>query len=198
MKKLSFLLMICLTAWSFEACNNAEDNDAVENANEANENKRDDDTSGAAIGATTSVDADDSKFLVDAASGGMMEVELGQIAQSKATDQRVKDFAAMMVRDHSAANDELKALAARKNVTLPTTPGEKHQKHIADLKDKTGSDFDKAYMDMMVEDHNDDVEAFEKASNNAKDADIKAFASKTLPVLKSHHDQAKTINDAVK
>ncbi len=198
MKKWNVLLMILFAAWTFQACNNAADNDAVENANEANENKRDDDTTGSNIGATTSVEKDDSEFMVKAASSSMMEIELGNLAQQKASSQRVKDFAAMMVRDHTQASDELKALAARKNVTLPSTAGDKHRDHIKDLQEKTGADFDKAYMDMMVSDHKESVDSFEKASNNANDADVKAFASKTLPVLKSHHDQAKSINDNVK
>lgn len=187
-------MMLLVAAWSFQACGDGADNDAVENANETNENKRDGDTALA----TTAVDADDSQWMVKAASGGMMEVEIGQLAQTKGQSQRVKDFAAMMVRDHGAANDELKALAARKNVTLPSTMGEEHQKHMDDLSAKSGNDFDKAYMNMMVDDHKDDVDAFEKAANDARDTDIKAFAAKTLPTLRSHLEQARSINDGMK
>jgi len=200
MKKWSLFLMIAASTWAFQACN--DNNDAVKNANESNEEKQDSsnatrDTVASTVN-TTPVNEDDSKFMVEAASGGMMEVELGQLAQEKAQNQRVKDFGTMMVRDHSKANDELKSLAATKNVTLPATPGEKQQKHIDDLKKKSGHDFDKAYMKMMVDDHKDDVDAFDKASNKATDADLKSWASKTLPVLRTHLDSAKAVQTIVK
>jgi putative membrane protein len=140
----------------------------------------------------------DSKFAVEAASGGMTEVQLGELAQQKASSQRVKDFGAMMVRDHTKANDELKSLAGMKNITLPPAPGEDHMDHIKDLSKKSGKEFDRAYMKMMVDDHQEDIKAFEKSSNDANDADIKAFASKTLPTLRMHLDSAKAVNDALK
>jgi putative membrane protein len=135
-------------------------------------------------------------FLTEAASGGMMEVQLGQLAKTKASSQAVKDFAAMMVRDHSNANTQLKSIAAKKNVTLPAALPEKHQKHVTDLTEKSGADFDKDYMKMMVDDHQDDIKMFEKcAKDDKEDADIKAFAAKTLPTLYKHLDAAKAIRD---
>lgn len=189
MKKLSVSLMLLLAAWSFQACNNeGNSSDSVENAKDSNENKED----------ATTVKEDDSEFLVEAASGGMMEVQAGQLASTKAQNARVKAFGAMMVRDHSKANDELKALAASKNITIPTTLGEDHQKHVNDLNEKTGKDFDEAYMSMMVDDHKKDVDKFDDASKDAKDADVKAFAAKTLPVLRAHLDSAKAVHDGLK
>jgi putative membrane protein len=189
MKKISFVFMLALSAWTFQACNNeAKETDSVENAEEANESKE----------TATTVKEDDSEFLVEAASGGLMEVQAGELASTKAQNARVKAFGAMMVRDHGKANEELKALASSKNITIPTTPGEDHQKHINDLNQKSGKDFDNAYMSMMVDDHKDDVDKFESASNNAKDAAVKAFAAKTLPVLRAHLDSARAINDAIK
>jgi putative membrane protein len=189
MKKISLFLMLALSAWTFQACNNeAKETDSVENAEEANE----------AGGTATTVKEDDSEFLVEAASGGLMEVQAGELASTKAQSARVKAFGAMMVRDHGKANDELKALASSKNITIPSTPGEDHQKHINELNQKSGKDFDNAYMSMMVDDHKNDVDKFENASNNAKDAAVKAFAAKTLPVLRVHLDSARAINDAIK
>jgi len=186
MKKVSLVFMLFVAAFGFQACNNENtETDTVENAKEQNEEN-------------AAVAEDDSKFMVKAASGGMMEVELGQMAQQKAQNQRVKDFGAMMVRDHTQANNEMKALAANKNVTLPPTMGEDHQKHVQDMNEKAGKDFDKAYMNMMVDDHQKDIDDFEKASNNGNDADVKAFASKTLPVLRTHLDSAKAIHDMIK
>jgi putative membrane protein len=206
MKKWSLFLMIAASTWAFQSCTN--NNDAVKNANEANEEKQDTanatrDTAAAAATTpatttTTPVNEADSKFMVEAASGGMMEVQLGQLAQEKAQNQRVKDFGAMMVRDHSKANDELKTLAASKNVTLPAAPGDQQQKHIDNLRKKTGADFDKAYIKMMIDDHKDDIDKFEKTANKGTDPDVKSWASKTLPVLRTHLDSAKAVEPIVK
>lgn len=146
---------------------------------------------------TTPFDEQTGKFVTEAAGGGMMEVTLGQTAQQQASNQRVKDFGSMMVRDHSKANDELKAIANAKNFTLPATLPEKHQDHVNDLSKKQGKDFDKAYMKMMVKDHEEDIKKFEKAARESSDATIKDFATRTLPTLRMHLDSAKAINKAL-
>ena len=200
MKKITaFLLLagLCLT----QACNNANNNkDSVDSAKAANSDKdtngfnsNNDSLSTASSGTTMPVDKDVADFAVKAASGGMEEVQLGQLAQQKASSQRVKDFGSMMVQDHSAANDELKRLASSKNITLPTSVSNDQQDDINDLSKKSGTDFDKAYMKMMVNDHEKDIKEFEKAGNNLKDADVKNFAMKTLPTLQKHLDSAKAI-----
>lgn len=152
-------------------------------------------------GATTETDtskADDRDFVMDAASGGLMEVELGKLAQSNAASAQVKEFGKMMVTDHSKANTELKAVASKKNLTVPAAPMEKQQKHIDELKTKKGADFDKAYVDMMVDDHKEDISKFQDEANKGNDADVKAFASKTLPVLQKHLDHIQKIQDGMK
>ncbi len=141
---------------------------------------------------------DDEEFVNAAAEGGMLEVELGKIAQQHCSNNRVRDFGAMMVKDHSAANEELKAYAASKNFMLPASLGDKHQKHLEKLKKKTGVEFDKEYMEMMVKDHNKDIKEFEDAAKDSKDRDLQAWAAKTLPVLKIHQDSAKAINKQTK
>lgn len=177
------------------ACNNNDNKkDSVDSATDINDQK---DTSGLLAPATdslsaTPVDKDVADFAVEAANGGMMEVELGKIAQEKAKSQRVKDFGAMMVKDHSAANDKLKGLAQAKNITLPGTIGNDQQKDIDDLNKKSGMAFDKAYMDMMLSDHKKDVKAFQKAGD-LKDMDIRNFAMETLPTLQKHLDSAMAI-----
>jgi len=137
-------------------------------------------------------------FLTEAASGGMAEVELGKIASSKAQNADVKKFAEMMVTDHSKANDELKALAVTKKVTLPATPIAKHQAVIQKLQGLSGAEFDKAYVDNMLEDHEKDVAEFEKQSQSNPDADVKAFAAKTLPTLKKHLEAIKALHAKIK
>lgn len=104
----------------------------------------------------------------------------------------------MLVRDHTQANNDLKALAANKNVTLPSTMGEDHQKHVNEISQKSGNDFDRAFMSLMLDDHEKDVSDFDKASTNGNDADLKALATKTLPVLRSHLDSAKAIKATIK
>lgn len=144
------------------------------------------------------VDNETTEFLMKAAMGGMMEVQAGQLAQTNAASQQVKDFGNRMVTDHGQANQELMSLAQSKNVTLPTVLEGEHREHVTDLGKKSGKEFDKAYMDMMVKDHNKDVEMFENAANNSKDATVKAFAAKTLPILRQHLELAKSVHDQVR
>lgn len=199
MKNVKFVLLSAVIGLS-QACNSGS-NDSVDAAKEANENKDSatqmtssmDSMNTGTTASVTPVDSKDADFAVAAANGGMMEVELGNYAQQNAMSSRVKDFGAMMVRDHSKANEELKSLAAAKNITLPTTVGADAKKHMDDMMAKKGKDFDKAYMSMMLDDHKKDVKEFEKAAADCKDPEIKSFASRTLPVLRTHLDSTKAI-----
>jgi len=198
MKKKSLLLLAL--PFTIIACNN-ESKDSVEKADSTNEVKADtmnnlSDTTNTNKGGTMAVDQSTADFMVKVADVGMTEVKLGQMAQDKGTNQRVKNFGSMMVKDHSQAGDELKRLARNKNVTLPATPGDDHQKKIDDLDKKTGKDFDKAYMSAMVDGHQSAVNDFEKNTDN-KDPDVKAWVDKTLPTLKMHLDSAKAIKKAI-
>lgn len=143
------------------------------------------------------VDENTYSFMNEAAMGGMAEVEMGKLAQEKAVNPRVKAFGEMMVKDHSAANNDLKSIASQKSVTLPDNIG-KNQDNYNDLSKKSGGDFDKAYMKMMVDDHQEDIDAFEKAAKNVSDPDVKTFASQKLPTLLKHLDSAKAINKSLK
>ncbi|HEX4850239.1 MAG TPA: DUF4142 domain-containing protein, partial [Puia sp.] len=142
---------------------------------------------------TKPVAKDASDFAMNAADGGMMEVESGKLASEKAVNPRVKGFGAMMVKDHSAANEKLKSLASSLNIALPDSVSKDGQDEINKLAKKKGKDFDKAYMDMMVSDHEKDVSEFRKAADNLSDSTIKDFASRTLPTLEMHLDSAKAI-----
>ena len=156
-------------------------------------------STGTATGSmTSSMDPADNDFMMKAAQGGMAEVNMGNMASSKATNAEVKKFGDRMVTDHSKANDELKQLASTKGVSLPTDVAEEHKKAMDEMSAKNGKDFDKAYMDDMVKDHEKDVAEFEKASKNAKDADLKAWATKTLPTLQEHLRMAKETQKKVK
>jgi putative membrane protein len=135
----------------------------------------------------------DADFVNEAAMGGMAEVELGKLASTKGANAEVKKFGQMMVTDHSKANDELKALAAKKGWKLPTALDASHQSTLESLRNRVGADFDSAYVDDMVDDHETDVKAFEDKAKNATDPDLKAFAEKTLPTLRKHLDAIKAI-----
>ena len=152
----------------------------------------------APAGGGKSVPSADRKFAEKAAIGGMAEVELGNLAQQKASNDQVKQFGARMVQDHSKANDELKQVAGTKGIQLPASLDKKHQQDVERFQKMTGAQFDKAYMSHMVADHKQDVSEFKKEANSGKDADIKGFASKTLPTLEEHLKLAQTTNDAVK
>jgi len=139
-----------------------------------------------------------SDFLVKAADGGMAEVAAGKIGEEKAASDVVKDFAREMIKDHEAANKEVKSLASKLNIALPATSGEDHQKKIADLGGKKAKDFDKDFMDMMVSDHKKTIDLFRDASDKALDPDVKAFVIATLPTLESHLAKAEAIQKALK
>jgi len=128
----------------------------------------------------------DQTFMIKAAQGGMAEVELGNLAKSNAQSDAVKQFGQRMVDDHTKANDELKSIAAQKNVTLPTSLDAKDQATKDKLSSLHGAAFDKAYMSDMVKDHRKDISEFQKEADNGKDPDVKAFAGKTLPILQEH------------
>jgi putative membrane protein len=137
----------------------------------------------AAFGADTSPD---SAFYKHAAEGGIAEVELGNLAQKKSNNQDVKDFGALMVKDHSEANDKLKAVAASKNISLPSSPSVGQMATKAKLEVLSGDTFDKSYVKGMIKDHQEDIAMFQKEATSGQDPDAKAFARETLPTLKAH------------
>lgn len=140
----------------------------------------------ACFAASPSPDAD---FYKKAAEGGMAEVDMGKVAQSKATNPSVKDFGAMMVSDHSAANDKLKALAASKSTNLPSSPSMGQTATKKRLQMMSGESFDKAYIKDMIKDHQEDIKEFKQEANSGKDPDARAFAAATLPTLQTHLDK---------
>jgi len=188
MKKLLIPVITCL----FIACSGGDDDkDSVEMAKEENNRK---DSSAANTGEFT----EDYNFAVEATSGSRMEVQLGQYATQNAGSAAVKQFGQMMVTDHTKADSMLTDIARVKGLVIPSAPGDAHQKHIDELTKKKGAAFDKAYMDMMVDDHEEDIKKFEDEAKNGKNEDIRAFANQTLPVLRKHLDAAKKIKDGLK
>ena len=136
--------------------------------------------------AATPVSMADKDFILAAAQGGMTEVKLGELAAQNGTRADVKEFGQMMVKDHSAINDDLKALAAKEGVTLPDSLDAKHQGMVDKLAALTGSAFDDAYVAAMIKGHKKDAKAFKAESSATQDADIKSFLDKSIPVVESH------------
>ncbi|EHQ26938.1 DUF4142 domain-containing protein [Mucilaginibacter paludis] len=195
MKKLSYLLMIAAVAVSVEACNGPA-KDAKENADSLNKTK--DTTSNAMNTGGIAVTNDDAKFATAAANGGMAEVALGKLALTKTSNAQIKDFATMMVADHGKANDELMAIAKEKNITLPAAVDADHQKKMDDLTKLTGKDFDKAYVDAMVDGHKKTLDLMKDEAKDGKDAELKGFAAKTAPVVQTHLEAINKIHDSMK
>lgn len=136
---------------------------------------------------------DSNDFAKDAAQGGMAEVLLGRLAAERASSPDVRAFGQQMVADHSKANAELMQIAARKNIQLPTEVKSDQKSEQDKLSKLSGADFDKEYVDYMTKDHEDDVAEFQKQSQSGGDAEIKAFAGKTLPVIQHHLEMVKGI-----
>jgi len=137
------------------------------------------------------------RFMKQAAIGGMAEVELGKIASDKAANPAVKEFGQRMATDHGKVNEDLKELASRKNVTLPTALDASHKAVLDRLSKLSGASFDRAYMQEMLRDHQKDVNQFKAEARTAADADVKTFAGKALPTLEDHLKQAQTVNRTV-
>jgi putative membrane protein len=141
--------------------------------------------------------AKDKDFATDVAQAGLMEVMLGELAASNAESQDVKNLGKHMVTDHTNANKELMTLASKKNITLPSGLSKEGQMHYDKLSKKKGNDFDKAYSEMMVKDHEKVIDKFKKESEKGEDADLKAWATKTLPTLEHHLMMAKDTDSKI-
>jgi putative membrane protein len=128
----------------------------------------------------------DEHFYKALAEGGLAEVEAGQLAQQKSSDPQIVKFAAMMVKDHSAANEQLKALADSKGISLPSKPGMTQMAEKAKLDMLSGDTFNKSYIKNQVASHQDTIKLLRKEIASGQDADAKAFAQKILPTVRSH------------
>lgn len=148
--------------------------------------------------AANSLSDQDKKFADGAARGGLMEVMMGELASTNASNKSIKSLGEMMVKDHRSVNEELKKWASAKGYNLPTALDTEKQKKYDDLKAKKGIEFDQAYSDLMVEDHKKDIAEFKKESSDGKEASLKSFASKTLPTLEHHLMESEKAKAAVK
>jgi len=192
------LICIILIAGMMACKNNQKDRDSISIAKEANRDKADKGSNipmnKDTVAATMAVEKADANFAVEAANGNMTEVQLGELAKTKAVNSRVKKFGSMMITDHMELNEHLQKIARTKNISLPQALSDDAKKDIDNLNKKTGRDFDRAYMHMMLTDHKKDVSEFEKAAKDCKDPELKNFIEKALPVMMKHLDSAKAID----
>jgi putative membrane protein len=163
----------------------------------------------------------DQKFIMDAAKGGMMEVHMGKLGVQKAQNDQLKQYAQKLIDDHTKANAELKQLASTKGVTLPddhmassdaqkdasdrtkvresdaTEKKDKEHGALKKLEGLSGTEFDREFVRMAVEDHQKDVKEFEKQAQKGTDAELKAFAQRTAPTLREHLQQAQSLQSQI-
>jgi len=172
---IAYIAFLSMSIFSLTSCNNNKPEDSEEVAEEQNEARFEERKS-----------EKDAQFLVDAAAINLEEINLGELAQQKGSMVDVKDLGKMMVKEHTAALDELKKLAKSKSIVLPTTLTEDGQDAYDKLNKETGKDFDKQYCDMMVKGHKDAIDKFEKISSKAEDGDIRNWAASMIPSLHNH------------
>src|ERR1700712_5851466 len=193
MKKLNLLFVAAAAAGLLQACSGSKAKSAADSlATTADSSK------------VTTVQTDsaavlpDTAFAAKAAVGGMAEVALGKMAAAKGTDAKVKDFGQMMVMDHGKANAELMSIAKAKNMTLLAGLDAEHQAKSDSLSKLSGADFDRAYVAAMVEGHKKTLALMQSEASNGKDAELKAFAAKTAPVVQMHLDHITKIQGNLK
>ncbi len=185
------------TASDNESASTEKESDPMEAAEEANEKKTEDNT--AMSGSESGDKEDDAEFMMKAAASSMFELQASELALKKAKSSSVKEFARKMKEDHTKASKELKALASKKNITLPTALSEDFKNPMEKLNKLSGADFDSEYMKAMHKAHQQDVKLFEEASEeDDADSEIKAFASKTLPTLRMHNEMAESKKEMAK
>jgi putative membrane protein len=184
----------------FISCNNKnEKSDSVEVADSMNKAKIDSDLNNVDVNTPPVIktDKESTLFLVNALNGGMAEIKLGELARQKATNAQVKNFAAMIIREHTEGNNEITTLAKARNVTLPGSHGDEKQKIIDDLKTRSGADFDRRFMRIMIMEHETTIGSFQNATDVVNDVEVKRFIDNTLPKLRTHLDSAKAVSKLV-
>jgi putative membrane protein len=150
-------------------------------------------TAAVPLAAPTANSSPDASFYKAAAQGGLSEVDLATLAQERSTDPKVKDFAAMMVKDHSAANEKLEALASSKNVSLPSSGGAAERATKTQLEALSGAAFDKSYIKSQLKAHTDTVALLKKEISTGQDAQAREFAQSILPTVQSHLKAIRTL-----
>jgi putative membrane protein len=146
---------------------------------------------------TGKADHKEAAFIKEAAQGNQAEVQMGQMGAQKAQNDQVKQLAQHLQQDHSQANQELTQIAQKLGVDVPTQPDRKETRASEKFQDKTGAEFDKAFVEHALQDHQKDITKYEKALQDVQDPQLKAFVQKSLPKLQHHLQMARTAGTAV-
>lgn len=182
MKQLFFALLMCSTSISYLSAQEKNGNSPksqTENSKSPTENT-------------------DETFAKKATEGGLAEVMFGKLGQNQGSSAEVKDYGKMMVNDHTKANQELKSLASKHNITLPKELPADMQKQYDAVKSRSGAEFDKAFIDQMITDHKKVIALFEDEVLKGQNEEMKAWAKKNLPTLKQHLEHAMRIQNNLK
>lgn len=200
--------LIAVSGLFMVACNNAGETestaiDSLNNAtdttfNDSNGNATHLNNKPADTATISNSNATSNEFVSKAVAGGMMEVEMGKLAQSNGASDGVKNYGKMLEKDHGAANDKLKDIAGRENIAVPAAISPEQRQHIDKMQALRGKDFDKAFIPMMIEDHKKEIAEFKKAADANENASIKAFAKSTLPTLETHLSKVKSLKAKMK
>jgi len=184
--------MLAFAAYALQACHSNTSTSTTDSTATTN------DTTKKMAASTAPADSGDVKFATTLAGGGMAEINFSKLAEQKVAAGKLKDFAAMMITDHTKAADTLMAIAQKENITLPTALDSDHQKKYDDMQKLSGDDFNKAYVNLMVADHTGAVALITGESQNGKDPALKAFATKILPTVQGHLDAANKLAAGMK
>lgn len=198
-------IMLAGAVLSFTACNSKgpDSKDAADSANNAKAKMTD--SANHAMASTTDSASkkekkgfkDDAHFVVDAADGGAYEIAAARVALKNSSDKRVKEFAAMMIKDHTKWGNEMMAYAKSKNITVPDSLSNDKKDLVKKLSEKGNDKFDVKYMDNMKKDHKNDLDAFTDAETNTKDAALKTTLGKIIPGIQHHLMMATTLDSII-
>ncbi len=184
-KKLNVLITVCMFSTAVFTTAFAQ-KDSKKVAIKENEEKFDD----------TKLEKD-AEFVVKASDAGLFQVMSGELAKRKSSSQMVKDLAEKLIKDHSQFNAELKTVAMQKNISIADKLSAKYQRKFDNLNEET-EDFDRVYTRIMVNDHSDIIDLYEKEADKGEVVEIKSWASKKIPTLKQHMEMAENVRDSVR
>jgi putative membrane protein len=194
MKKVNLLIVTAVAACMLQACSGSKASSGSDSSATSGDSSK---MSSTQVDSSASV-MTDTAFSSKAAISGMAEVALGKMATEKGTDAKVKDFGKMMVMDHGKANAELMSIAKAKNIMLPAGLDAEHQAKSDSLSKLSGKDFDKGYVQVMIEGHKKTLALMQSEASGGKDTELKAFAAKTAPVVQMHLTEITKIQAALK
>lgn len=187
--------MVCAGLGTFAVASNSQNTNSSTNSN-SNMNRNS--NSGGNMNRGMMASSADARFMMTAAAGGVSEVEMARLALERSSSDEVKRYAQRMVEDHTKANEELMQVAASKGITLPTTPDAKHMALMTKMRGMSGMNFDRMYVkEAGVKDHQNMEKLFQKESTGGKDADVRAFAARTLPAVQMHLSMAREMSNSM-